>query len=415
MKKAIFSTFLFAVLFQGDINAQIQNYFEDIFLERIWLSVSNLNGSYNETLIAFKPDATLGIDTAYDAEKLIGSENLSFYSKIGSGKYAIQALPSLFFDIDVPLGIEASVDDVYTLAIAEEVNFTVGAQLIVEDTKTGIFHNLRNEQNFSFQFDHQLDTLRFIAHFKPAPQYGALSGSCLLNDGVIYISNPSETSWNVSIFDLDSTLIINNVAVDSFMQWTQFVAGFYYISFRNEYDAMYNVAIQIESALPVEMQISASSNLVNISNATVDFTALLSGAEEIFWDFGDGSFDTSQTQISHTYNSPGIYTVTAVAGSPGCEQFDSEIITVNGVITALEIDTEVISTSINGNILLTFNKSIQPQILEIFDISGKRLQTKTLNALQQNIEIDCSSLLNQLILIRVIGQSGEFNAKYFCN
>ena len=414
MRKIICICILFFVV-QFNTNAQQQGFFEDVFLERVWLSVTNSNGIYNETLIAFKPDATLGVDSAYDAEKLIGSEILSFYSKIGTNDYAIQALPSLLFDIDVPLGINADANGPLTLALEEEINFSQGAQLIVEDTKTGLFYNLRNEQSFTFQFDYLLDTLRFIAHFKPAPLYSALTGTCLLNDGSIAIVNHSETPWNVSILDLDSNILINNAEVDSFIQWSQFLAGFYLISFRNEFNAEYDVAIEIETALPIEMQFSASSTNVNLGNSTIDFTAILSGTDQIIWDFGDGTIDTALSQVSHTYNTPGIYTVTAIAGTPGCEQFDSEVITVTDIITSVESLNEVSSSVINGNLFLTFNQSFKPELIEMFDISGKLLNSKTINSSQQNIEIDCTSIRNQLILIRIASKTSEFKMKYFCN
>lgn len=414
MRKLICISTLFFVA-QLSAFAQQNEFLEDIFLERIWLSVTNSNGIYNETLIAFKPDATLGVDTSYDAEKLVGSEILSLYSKIGNGDYAIQALPSLTFDMNVSLGINASTSGSLTLALQEELNFSSGAQLIIEDSKTGIFHNLRNEQSFTFDFDHQIDTLRFIAHFKPAPLFSALTGTCLLNDGGITIINPSETLWNVTIFDIDSNILVNSIQVDSILQLDQFVAGFYFISFRNEFNAEYDVALEIESALPIELQFSASSNIVNLPNATIDFTAVLSGAEQIIWDFGDGTMDTAQSQVSHSYSAPGIYTVTAIAGTSGCEQFDSEVITVNGVIASVESLNIVSSCIINGKTLFTFSQNFQPEFLEMFDISGRLLQTETINSEQQNIEFDGASIQNQLILIRFTNKAGESISKYLCN
>ena len=411
MRKFICICSLFFVV-QLNANAQENGFLEDIFLERIWLSVTNSNGIYNETLIAFKPDATLGVDTAYDAEKLIGSEILSLYTKIGNDDYAIQALPSLTFDMNVSLGIDASASGPLTIALQEELNFSSGAQLIIEDSKTGIFHNLRNEQSFTIDFDYQTDTLRFIAHFKPAPLYSALTGTCLLDDGSITIVNSSDTPWNVTVFDIDSNILVNSTQVDSVLQLDQFVPGIYFISFRNEFNAEYDVAIEIETALPIALQFSASSNSVNLPNATIDFTAILIGAEQIIWDFGDGTIDTAQSQISHTYNAPGIYTVTAIAGTPGCEEFDSEIITVTGEVASLKpIEFDVNNLLVNGRTVY-INASIQPNYFEVFDLSGRKLQGNSIAKHQQTIDLKLDASNNQIVFINVVGENGNYIKKH---
>ncbi|MEM0992350.1 MAG: PKD domain-containing protein [Bacteroidota bacterium] len=46
---------------------------------------------------------------------------------------------------------------------------------------------------------------------------------------------------------------------------------------------------------------------------TIELTNTTVGGEEFFWDFGDGSPNTSEVNPMHTYDEPGVYTVTLVA------------------------------------------------------------------------------------------------------
>ena len=392
--------------------AQPIHFFEELFLERVWLSVAASNGNYNETLIAFKSDATLGVDDSYDAEKLMASESLSFYSKIGTENYAIQAVPSLLFDISVPLGINASSSGMLTLALQEENNFNAGAQVIIEDTKTGIFHNLKSEQSFNFQFDYLLDTLRFIAHFLPAPEFGSISTTCLGNDGRIFVNNLSNTPMNVSVYTADSSIIVNNQSVINAQEWTMLEAGIYFISFINEFGSMNNVAIELENALPISIQLATSSTTAEITNATFNFTTQLSDTEQILWDFGDGTIDSNHTEMSHTYLFPGIYTVNVIAGTPECQVFDSEIITVTDVITSIPKE-EFSTINLNGNLIFNLNEKFNE--IEISDLLGRRVYFQNLNNNQREVKLDLTNYRMQLLVINLIGNKQSFSKKICVN
>ena len=65
-------------------------------LDRLKLSMSDESGSYDETLIGFRSDATLGNDVRYDAVKLDARGGLRLYSLgVSSQSLAIQGLPQV--------------------------------------------------------------------------------------------------------------------------------------------------------------------------------------------------------------------------------------------------------------------------------------------------------------------------------
>ena len=63
--------------------------------EKAWISVTNDQENYNQTLVAFNPNATDQFDQYYDAQKLVGNGQLSFGSVLNGDLFAIQSFPSL--------------------------------------------------------------------------------------------------------------------------------------------------------------------------------------------------------------------------------------------------------------------------------------------------------------------------------
>ncbi len=67
--------------------------------------------------------------------------------------------------------------------------------------------------------------------------------------------------------------------------------------------------IRIAVALKKEEEACQADFTFNISGNDVDFTSELSGlADKTFWEFGDGEFEISSLNPSHTYPAPGSYT-----------------------------------------------------------------------------------------------------------
>ncbi len=74
---------------------------------------------YNETLIAFSPDATDGMDLAYDGIKRIGNSNLALYSLLKDEKLGIQTFGDVFVQKQVPIGLIANLPGNYVFTIKD--------------------------------------------------------------------------------------------------------------------------------------------------------------------------------------------------------------------------------------------------------------------------------------------------------
>ncbi|MFY0600647.1 MAG: lamin tail domain-containing protein [Cyclobacteriaceae bacterium] len=131
-------------------NADANHYRKTEKKEMIRLSVSG-NGLYNEILIGFTENATLGKDLGLDALKLSGNELISFYSFNEDEKYAIQALPVPHSEIiKVQLGMDLAEAGEYVLSLKEIVGVDKSVDIMILDKLTGELYDFNEHNEISF-------------------------------------------------------------------------------------------------------------------------------------------------------------------------------------------------------------------------------------------------------------------------
>ncbi len=310
-------------------------FFSNEPIERFWLSVTTEGNHYNETLIAFRPDATDGMDNQYDARKMRGNENIAFYSKAEGEDLAIQAIPLLNNDKIVNLGLEASANGPQTLRLKHVDNIEESVQIILEDTKLGVFQNLRNNPNYNYVYDTQYDVSRFRIHLKPAVFISATTESCVQNDATITIHSPSSTSWSYNVTNEQGISVAQEESFNGTAQINNLSGGAYFVMLSNSFGSVLQREVVVPSGSPVTAAISANTNTADALEAPVQFTANVAGATDFTWDFGDGSIVTGTLNPAHTYAEPGVYTVTFIASNANCMEVKTLQITVKANPTGI--------------------------------------------------------------------------------
>lgn len=112
---------------------------------RIWLNVTNGNGVFCQTLLAYMPAATSGVDAAIDG-RFFSSGQTALTSIINNQEFAIQGkgLPFETNDV-VVLGFKTNAAGSYTIAIDHfDGLFALGQEIILKDKLTNTFHDLSN-------------------------------------------------------------------------------------------------------------------------------------------------------------------------------------------------------------------------------------------------------------------------------
>ena len=119
---------------------------------KIWINMQNGDGIFNQILLSFLPNATIGFDPKFDGEKFNANAAINFYS-IGNNqeKYGIQALPLLQEDTIIPLGYNILDTTISHLKITiDHINRLNGFTVYLKDNVANVIHNLlQSEYEFN--------------------------------------------------------------------------------------------------------------------------------------------------------------------------------------------------------------------------------------------------------------------------
>jgi hypothetical protein len=118
---------------------------------RIWLDMTNTAGFFGQTMIAYMPESTLGIDAAIDG-RFINDSPTALTSIINNEEFSIQGRP-LPFEIEdrVALGFKSELANTFTIAINHvDGIFEASQNVFLKDNITGIETNLSTS---SYTFD----------------------------------------------------------------------------------------------------------------------------------------------------------------------------------------------------------------------------------------------------------------------
>lgn len=119
-----------------------------IDFSRFKLAVSS-NEFYGETLLAFRSEATNGIDRMYDAKMFESRKSLQVYSLIDKEAFAIQSLPSIDQSMTIPLGVQVEFDGQYEISLRSFENMPEGYMVRLIDNETNLVYDLAQPVSLS--------------------------------------------------------------------------------------------------------------------------------------------------------------------------------------------------------------------------------------------------------------------------
>ena len=167
------------------------------------------NGYSDQTYVLIVPGSTTGFDSQYDAYKLMGIPAApQLYSIISCCNLSVNALPEIYTNMVVQLGFEVGENTNYTLTTEGLYTFGQETDVILEDSKEGLFFDLKTDSIYTFNADPDDDKERFILHYNypvkldlkvylEGPFNGSGMDTDLNSSGELPLNQPFNTTpWN---------------------------------------------------------------------------------------------------------------------------------------------------------------------------------------------------------------------------
>lgn len=201
-----------SVFYRTSNQQPVSNTLIDIERNRIWLDIIAPNNTSDRTLVGYIEGATMEKDSFFDALEVINGA-VTIYSLIDHEKLTIQGRALPFNENDtVPIGVAIPANGIYKIGIAAIDGLFENFQqnIYLEDTFTGIIHNLR-EAPYTFEAIAGNFTDRFILRYTDS----ALSIqdvsenmglAAYINNEILFINALKEIDF-IEIYDVSGKLI----------------------------------------------------------------------------------------------------------------------------------------------------------------------------------------------------------------
>ncbi len=360
------------------------------------------NGFTDETVIAFRDEATKGFDTRFDAYKKF-SENSNvpqiYTLSVNKEQLAINSFSINDEYLQVPVEIKAVFQGTLKLIFNGALENSGGKTIYLEDKLVNRFVNLLETTEYQFDASSTGISGRFVLHIGMP-----LTVTCTKTDTKCNGSSDGKIDAIVMGGRLPYQYILwsngsNNEDIDNLP------AGQYKIVVVDADNNAVSESVTIDEPAPVNLTINAyAPTTANASDGYIDLTVNdVSGAFTFSWSNNETTEDI--------YNlTSGVYSVT-VSDQNGCKT--TAAVDLNYLPKTLDNSADhneqIKIYAYHKNIYINFHAGLNSEALaEIIDISGKHINTCSLMSDNNLIETDLPA---GCYIINVITNGKHFSEK----
>lgn len=218
---------------------------------RYWLNLSNDQGAFNQTMIAYAAGATNDRDRLFDAKRLSGTY-ISLYSLIGDEGYTIQGRALPFTDMDyVQMGYKSEIEGQLTISLAAFDGLFANQDIILHDNYTGQSHNVK-ESAYHFTTGPGTFNDRFYVSYQPValgvndPTSAQTAPIAWINQSELHIKWESGIQ-NYSVYNMLGQLVTNGKgqnATEISVQLPSTSTAFYVMEVQNSQGETHSVKLR---------------------------------------------------------------------------------------------------------------------------------------------------------------------------
>lgn len=162
----------------------------DFERNRIWLNISNDNGSNSQMLYGYIESATEGYDRGFDGEFTSVNTQLSIYTKLNDKQLSIQARDLNFSSEDIiPISYSSSTPSQMTISLSNFDGLFIDQAIYLQDNLLNIVHDLKLS-NYQFYTESGNFDDRFVLRFTPTSTLQ--NNDFQFNDNAIIIYNENQ-------------------------------------------------------------------------------------------------------------------------------------------------------------------------------------------------------------------------------
>jgi uncharacterized delta-60 repeat protein len=187
---------------------------------RLWLNLTNAAGMFSQTMVAYMPNATQGIDAAIDG-RFFNDSQTALTTIIDSEEFAIQGRTLPFDASDVvSLGFKSELAGNYAITLDHfDGLFAANQDVFLRDNLTNTVQNLKTA-NYDFATTAGVFNSRFeIIYQNPlsvnSSTFNENGVVVYKNNGLIHINTGAVMMDNVKLFDISGRLVFEKSKVNA--------------------------------------------------------------------------------------------------------------------------------------------------------------------------------------------------------
>ena len=186
---------------------------------RIWLNLTNADGFFGQSLIAYMPNATQGVDDAIDG-RFFGDSPTALTSIIDNQQFSIQGRPTPFSNSDVvPLGFKSEQANAFTISINHFDGQFAGQDVFLKDNFTGNLANLKVSP-YTFTTAAGIFNNRFeLVYMVPLAATGNIfnpASVIIYKQGQNQVINTGSTIMaTIKVYDLSGRLLLEKTNINA--------------------------------------------------------------------------------------------------------------------------------------------------------------------------------------------------------